>query len=560
MNYLDKNGLTRLWSKITSKLGQKQDTLVSGTNIKTINNQSVLGSGNLTIEGEKNYHYFYNSWYSYAGLKTLDGLTVTYNNRQVPIYEIVYEIGYSTLPPAYNSSVYILLKGLLKDVKVPSTSLLPDYVDGDTLVIDFPGLVTVWFYIDEHDGEYSLSEADIALNNYASPDVGYYYAYINDEELVLSLIKRSEYKENKVTSISSSSTDEQYPSAKCVYDNLQLKQDSLTSGTNIKTINNQSILGSGNINISGTINSDVEQKHLYTINGEDYYYQFYGVSSIDNITVNVGVEVDLVYATLVLIMQSVEELRQSYVNTVYAIQHIQIPNDVYESNVLIIVIHNLGSMTCYINPSTKYVTHATFTNFANGYSVDLGSDPNQLTVYYSAVDPTNYLSKTNTTSYTPSANYHPATKKYVDDTKAVVIEADLSINPNDYSVTFDRWVTANPYNTVDTANQSNIPVFAKMNIQYEGQTFIVNYMTQTMNNIGDEFKVFSGFFSDETISHVTMVLSESNENNPDLLFREVVYYEGEPHANIADETNTVTVQKFNEVLAVLRSIGAISSD
>ena len=27
-----------------------------------------------------------------------------------------------------------------------------------------------------------------------------------------------------------------------------------------------------------------------------------------------------------------------------------------------------------------------------------------------------FLSKTNTTSYTPTANYHPATKKYVDDT------------------------------------------------------------------------------------------------------------------------------------------------
>ena len=29
----------------------KQDTLVSGTNIKTINNQSILGSGNITVEG-----------------------------------------------------------------------------------------------------------------------------------------------------------------------------------------------------------------------------------------------------------------------------------------------------------------------------------------------------------------------------------------------------------------------------------------------------------------------------------------------------------------------------
>ena len=28
---------------------QKQDTLVSGTNIKTINNESIVGSGNVTI-------------------------------------------------------------------------------------------------------------------------------------------------------------------------------------------------------------------------------------------------------------------------------------------------------------------------------------------------------------------------------------------------------------------------------------------------------------------------------------------------------------------------------
>lgn len=33
----------------------------------------------------------------------------------------------------------------------------------------------------------------------------------------------------------------------------------------------------------------------------------------------------------------------------------------------------------------------------------------------SEVDLSNYLSKTNTTSYTPTANYNPATKKYVDD-------------------------------------------------------------------------------------------------------------------------------------------------
>lgn len=34
-----------------SGLASKQDTLVSGTNIKTINNESILGSGNITIQG-----------------------------------------------------------------------------------------------------------------------------------------------------------------------------------------------------------------------------------------------------------------------------------------------------------------------------------------------------------------------------------------------------------------------------------------------------------------------------------------------------------------------------
>ena len=38
-------------TQISTALASKQDTLVSGTNIKTINSQSLLGEGNITIEG-----------------------------------------------------------------------------------------------------------------------------------------------------------------------------------------------------------------------------------------------------------------------------------------------------------------------------------------------------------------------------------------------------------------------------------------------------------------------------------------------------------------------------
>ena len=51
--YVNDNGVSEMWLNIknwvTSQLLGKQDTLVSGTNIKTVNNQSLLGSGNVTF-------------------------------------------------------------------------------------------------------------------------------------------------------------------------------------------------------------------------------------------------------------------------------------------------------------------------------------------------------------------------------------------------------------------------------------------------------------------------------------------------------------------------------
>ena len=45
---------------VESALSNKQDILVSGTNIKTINNQSLLGSGDITISGGGNTLYKHN--------------------------------------------------------------------------------------------------------------------------------------------------------------------------------------------------------------------------------------------------------------------------------------------------------------------------------------------------------------------------------------------------------------------------------------------------------------------------------------------------------------------
>lgn len=60
--YADSTGLTEFWSKVKSHVATaisgKQDTLVSGTNIKTVNNNSLLGSGDISISGgSKNIWY-----------------------------------------------------------------------------------------------------------------------------------------------------------------------------------------------------------------------------------------------------------------------------------------------------------------------------------------------------------------------------------------------------------------------------------------------------------------------------------------------------------------------
>lgn len=47
--------------ELLDSVGDKQDKLVSGTNIKTINGTSILGSGNIVIEGGVTEEYVNNA-------------------------------------------------------------------------------------------------------------------------------------------------------------------------------------------------------------------------------------------------------------------------------------------------------------------------------------------------------------------------------------------------------------------------------------------------------------------------------------------------------------------
>ena len=138
-------GLSRVLNSIKQMFNKKQDTLMSGTNIKTINGKSILGSGNITIETNPG---------------TITGISV--NGTSV----------------ATSGSA---------DIPAASTSTY---------------------------GVARLSSS----------------------------------------TTSTSTTEAATPSAvKAAYDLAGTKQDKLTSGTNIKTINGNAVLGSGNIDVVGKI-------------------------------------------------------------------------------------------------------------------------------------------------------------------------------------------------------------------------------------------------------------------------------------------------------------------
>lgn len=165
----------------------KQSLLVSGTNIKTINNQSILGSGNITIEGGGTVNTYY--------LVNILNMTSTSDAT----YEIVNDL--------INNNQFVIFD----DPDGRSRELFC-YVPIKTFYQRDLDMQTFW-YIDNQD-KYNL--------------------------VVIA------HSGTSVTVIRTT-----YHSIEEAYNLADGKQNALVSGTNIKTINNQSLLGSGNITIEG---------------------------------------------------------------------------------------------------------------------------------------------------------------------------------------------------------------------------------------------------------------------------------------------------------------------
>lgn len=212
----------------------KQDTLVSGTNIKTINGQSVLGEGNIEIQ---------QSALPIASADTLGGVKVG--------------TGLSINPEGVlsaNSPEWDNISGKPDDI-VNITERLASKLDTATYNSEKASFATK----DELNSKADASAiADMATQTWVQGQ-GYLTSipsnYVTNSELTEGLAGKQDKGDYALKSDLNTLATKEELDTKADVSALNSKQDTLVSGTNIKTINGETILGEGDITIGGTVDT-----------------------------------------------------------------------------------------------------------------------------------------------------------------------------------------------------------------------------------------------------------------------------------------------------------------
>ena len=211
-------------------LSTKQDVLVSGTNIKTINGTSLLGSGDITIEGGSG-NVDLTDYYTKSETNAL----VNPKLSQVTLTQAEYD----ALQTKENNVLYVISDA--EDIKFKT-------INGAQIT-----------------GEGNIEVATKSELN-AKQDV------ISDLETIRSGAAKgatalqsvpSEYATEQWVNGQGFLKEHQDISNLATKSELATKQDTLVSGTNIKTINGTSLLGSGDITIEGG-SGNVDLTDYYT--------------------------------------------------------------------------------------------------------------------------------------------------------------------------------------------------------------------------------------------------------------------------------------------------------
>ena len=297
---------SELIGKVNELVDDKQDTLVSGTNIKTINNESLLGSGNITIQGGGS------SYTAGTGIDiTNDVISVTSDistgaalgatavQPNDDISELTNNVGYitgitssdvttalgytpynSSNPNRYITSFALTPYALSSSLATVATSgsyndlsnkpTIPT-VNNATLTIQKNGTNVATFTANAS----SNVTANISVPNTTSSVTSGSTAALTSGGAYTNLVRRKSTSAatgsasqgvyvdangqvQTCTAVTSTyaATGTAPVNGVAVSNAIATKQDNLVSGTNIKTINGTSLLGSGDIVIQSEPNLD----------------------------------------------------------------------------------------------------------------------------------------------------------------------------------------------------------------------------------------------------------------------------------------------------------------
>ena len=251
-----------VYDNLIALINTKQDLLVSGTNIKTVNGNSLLGSGNVSISAQGIYPCTTSSTFS-------DIHSAYYTNKLLPVFDDGNGNKYYPVDLAQSSPSNIQFASFKEDSG--GVQMYVEYVDstnvwngyslgyvqeklvsgtsiktinnqsilgsGDLTISGGSGFfkctygTTTYSQVAQAVGNglipyvkssnYILIASNFTAsycrfgNSYSNTN---YYANLTSGDVWSSGTRSLESTSNKVTTISSSSTDTQYPSAKCVYD------------------------------------------------------------------------------------------------------------------------------------------------------------------------------------------------------------------------------------------------------------------------------------------------------------------------------------------------------
>ena len=262
-----------------TELATKQDTLVSGTNIKTINGTSLLGSGNITIEGGGNVDL--SDYYT----KSQTNALVSPKLSQVTLTQAEYD----ALSTKEENVLYVISDA--EDIKFKTINGQQITGEGNIELATKAELSTKQDVISDLDTIRSgAAKGATALQSvpsgYATEQWVNEQGFLKEHQDISNLATKAELatKQDVISDLDTirsgaakgatalQSVPDTY-ALKSEIPDITTKQDTLVSGTNIKTVNGTSLLGSGNIEIAKEwIGTQSEYDALPTKDNNTTYY------------------------------------------------------------------------------------------------------------------------------------------------------------------------------------------------------------------------------------------------------------------------------------------------